>query len=106
MRSRAARTSSSVGSAVDVAFAPQLYPGALAGFHSPTIDIVRGGQVLDRQPQRLEEGDLLRRRPPFDLPEQHVAQLADDVVVPQRPLAFGNEEITCLGEDRLAAVGE
>src|SRR5690348_895721 len=72
MRSRADQTSSSeTASAALVAFAPQLDPSPFPRLHGSAVDEVGCGQILDRQPQGLEEGDLMGRGPPFDLPEDH-----------------------------------
>src|SRR5205823_8728708 len=38
-----------------------------------------GGRVLERDSRRVEEGDLVVRRTPFDLADDHLADLARDV---------------------------
>ena len=45
-----------------------------------TEDVVCRGQILDRDPQRLEQGDLARPAARGRPPDQDVPELRDDVV--------------------------
>src|SRR5205085_8023320 len=67
-------------------------------------DVVRGGEVLDRDAERLEERALVARLPSRRRADQHLSELGDDVIVADRALPTGNEDVARLGERRLAAV--
>src|SRR5678816_732057 len=43
-------------------------------------DVIRGAEVLDCQAERLEERDLVGVAPRLDLPDENLADLADDVI--------------------------
>src|SRR5579885_3190117 len=107
--SRAARTSSIVGAAiVRMAFflSLELQPRAPPGGDRRAVDVLGGGQVLDRDPQRLEDRDVLGRDPPRDPQEEKVPQVAQEVVLPERPLLQGDEEVARLLHHRLLEVAE
>jgi hypothetical protein len=65
-----------------------------------------GGEILDRDPQRLEEGDLLRRAAAGDLPLQQLPDLAEDVIVRDGSLAPGEEEVSGLIGSALGTLGK
>ena len=48
-------------------------------FDRATIDQVSRNDVLDCQPERLEDGDIPRRAAALDLTGEQFTQLADDV---------------------------
>src|SRR4051794_8555508 len=78
-RSRAARISSSVGdSRVRTSEGKSHSSPLLQGF---MVDVTGGGQVLDREAERLEKGDLGGGAAPFDFSDQQIADLPDDVVL-------------------------
>ena len=61
--------------------AADLDPGAELALLADLVDAVRRGEVLDGDAERLEQGDLVRRGASRGLAGQHLADLADDVVV-------------------------
>ena len=64
-------------------------------------------QVLDRQPERFEQGDLLRCGAAGDAREDEIAQLSGDVLLSQLTPAQRDQQVARLGEvtDRLLALG-
>src|SRR2546425_656245 len=74
------------GSMAGIAPPPQLDRRARARLERLHVHVMRRGQVLDREPQRLEEGDLVRRAPPGHPAQEHFPDLAHDVVLSDRPL--------------------
>src|SRR3954454_20477064 len=70
------------------------------------VDVLGGGQVLDRDAQRLEDGDVFGRQPALNAAEQEVAEVAQEVVLGDRSFLERNEEVAGLLQDRFAAVAE
>ncbi len=70
------------------------------------MDVSQGSDILDGQAKRLEERDLLRVAAPAAAAENELADFRDDVVVADRALPLGEEEITGFVERRFAAVDE
>src|SRR5262245_27193549 len=80
MRSRAARISSRVGgSSARTPVASEIDGDAPTLRPRPRMDEVRRREVLDRDAQGLEQGDLARRPTAGDALEEDVSQLADDM---------------------------
>src|SRR6267143_178302 len=87
MRSRAFKISSGRGgSTARITQSSQLDGRAGAALERRPVDVVRGGQVLDRDPQRLEERDLIRRASPGNATQKSLADLPDDVILSDRAL--------------------
>ena len=94
----AARIASSVGaSIVRNAMPSEIDGNPLAFFPRARVDVVRRGQVLDRDSERLEKGDLFGRPPRRHASLEDVAELTDDVIVAYRALCLGDQEIARLG---------
>ncbi len=64
------------------------------------------GEVLDRQAERLKDGDLFRARPAGRGPGKQLTQLGPDLVRPDRPVSGGQQVVAGLGQQRVPAVGE
>src|SRR5688572_23328222 len=107
IRSRAARISSSGMLSIGcMTPSSQLDVGSDSLFPSDTVQIGGDDEVLDGDPQRLEERDLLLRPPTGAATEQDFAQLAADVLVSEHSLALRDEEVSGFVQRRLAAVDE
>ncbi len=74
--------------------------------HRLAIDMMGGGEVLDREAQRLEEGDLGGRAAAGEAAEQQVADLPLDVVLGDDAFAQREEEVARFVDRRFAAVDE
>ena len=71
------------------------------------VDVLRGGDVLDREAERLEERDLVRRRRARGLADEDLAELADDVLVADGALLLRRcRKSPASRERRLAPVDE
>src|SRR5205814_4692183 len=94
MRSRAARIASRPGtSGACKLLASERNRDSGAGGERGTVDVVRGGEVLDRDPQRLEQRDVLVGEPAGRAVQQHVPELALDVLVTERSLGAADQEV-------------
>src|SRR5687768_7830091 len=82
------------------------YQSATAGRRRLRVDVVRGGEVLDRDPERLVQRHLVGRAPARDAVEQHVAELGRDVVVADRALGPGDPEVSRFVERGLSAIDD
>src|SRR5215211_5537484 len=106
-RCRAARTSASViSSGVGMPQAAEVEPGAGAPRDGAIVDAACRGDVLDREAERLEHRDLLRRSASGyarRLDEQ-LADLAHDVVVADESFALRDEEVAGLVHRGLASI--
>src|SRR5882672_995116 len=81
MRSRAARTSSTLnGSMCRNARSTQVHCYARAGAHRFRVDVRRRREILDRQPERFEERDLVGVATADRPANEQLADLADDVI--------------------------
>ena len=90
MRSRARRMSASGGAqACSGSELPERRDRADALGGSALHDVMRGGEVFDRDAERLEERDLAGGGPARHAAQQQVAQLAHDVVLVDRALRIG-----------------
>src|SRR5262245_33212001 len=69
-------------------------------------DMVGRRQVLDRDPEGLEESDLAGRPSAGQCPRQDLPQLPEEVVVTAGALAPGDQEVSRLIEGRLTPVDE
>ena len=74
--------------------AANFHPGADLLSLSLLENVLRGGQVLNRNPQRLEQRDLVLRCSSRGVSDQNLADLAHDVPVANRAFAFGNKKLT------------
>ena len=82
--------------------AADLHPLAQATRLRRLVDVVRRGQVLYGDAQRLEQRDLVRRSAYRGLAREHLADLAHDVAVVDEAFAARDEELAGLVEQRLA----
>src|SRR5262245_35381501 len=81
IRSRAARTSSSVSGSMCLNPRPaKLDANAGAGAHSLSVDVSRRREIFDRESERLEQRDLFRVAPCGRSANQDFANFADDVI--------------------------
>src|SRR6266508_2898315 len=92
------------GSSAGRTTASELNPQSRAGRERRPVDGMRGGQVLHREPQRFEQGDLMARPPPGDPPQKNVSDLSGDVLVPERAFGPGNQELSRLVERRFLSI--
>src|SRR6267143_2009174 len=105
IRSRAARISSGRGgSTAFIAPPPEVDRDPGPALESSSIDVVSRGEILDREPERLEQGDLLLRAPAGNAPQEHAPDLADDVILADRSLGSGDEEVPGLVERGLEPI--
>src|SRR2546428_8427681 len=84
--------------------ASPLEPRARAGLDRATMDVVRRRQVLDRDAQRLVDRDVVGGPPPGHASQEHVPQLAEQVIVGDRTLVARQQEVTRFRQAGLAAV--
>src|SRR6266404_851684 len=105
MRPRAARMSSSAGGSIVRMAAPSEFQES-AGPRGPGLLVDEPGRrdVLDREAERLEERDLVRRPPSPGAAGQHLADLGDDVGVCNGPFLLGDQEVSGFVQGRLAPV--
>src|SRR6266550_4350339 len=101
MRSRAARISSSDGARIEpdgsragIAASSQLYPHPGPTVDGPLVDRPRGRQVLDRQANAAEDGDLVTGLSSRRHPCQDLADLTDDVILADGALGLSLDELT------------
>src|SRR5215475_14738806 len=81
IRSRAARTSSSVsGSMCLNPRSAELDADAGTSAHGLSVDVRRRREIFDRESERLEQRDLRRVVPCGRSADQHFANFADDVI--------------------------
>ena len=67
---------------------------------------LRGGEILDREPERHEHGQLVVARPALRAAGQHLAELGEIDVPGQRALAHREQHVARLVERRLARVDD
>src|SRR5262249_35057029 len=89
-----------------VASSAELDPRHVGKIQRLPVDVPGRGDVLDREAQRLEEGDLRRVAAAADLPDQDLSDLPEDVVVADGTLLLRDQEVAGLVHGRLAAVDE
>src|ERR1022692_806735 len=84
----------------------ELDPGAGSGIAGGTEGDDRGGEVLDREAERLEDRDLRVVLPALagGQPGHQVADLGADVPGPDRAVGGSQQVVARLGEDRLPAI--
>src|SRR5262245_28457614 len=81
IRSRAARTSSSVSGSMCLNPRPaELDADAGASAHGLSVDVRCRREIFDRESERLEQRDLLRVAPWGRSVDQHFANSTDDVI--------------------------
>src|SRR5262245_56518745 len=96
-RAAAARISAMpIGSIGVVALASELDRLALVPLSRPSVDLLRGGQVFDRQADRLEDGDVRRGGAARDRARDELRELAEDVVVADGALPARHQEVAGL----------
>src|SRR5690349_18802495 len=101
MRVRAATMSSIVSGSMDgMPSAAELDFGARARPLRRVEDVQRRGEILDRETEGLEEGDVLRVAAPFAAADQQLANFGDDVVRADVAVLERDENITRLFEGR------
>src|SRR5689334_22629981 len=94
MRSRARAISSGRGgSSARIATSPEIDGRAGPEPERGAVDVVRRGQILHRDAEGLEEGDLVLGAASRHAAEEHLAHLAHDVVLPDHALVPGDDEI-------------
>lgn len=67
-------------------------------------DGTRGGEILEREPDRLEDRDLRGAGPAGMLAQDQLAQIGSDGAFANRALRKGNDDIARLGEGAWAGV--
>jgi hypothetical protein len=68
------------------------------------IEEVRGREILDREPERLEERDVAVDRAAWRLPDQHLADFADDVIRRDLAVLERRDDVTRFLECGLSAI--
>src|SRR5687767_10096031 len=94
--SRAARISASDTGLVVIAITAKLDENAGARLDGLPVNVIRRGEILDCEPKRLEQRDLIRRPATFDFFDKQISDLTGDVVVANRTLLFRKQEVPCL----------
>src|SRR6185295_1511048 len=86
--------------------APELDQRSDALFAGATVQTRGDGDVLDGDPERLEEGDLLFRAPPRARADEDLADFPADVLVSEVTFALRDQEVASLVEGRFAPIDE
>src|SRR5258706_6367861 len=105
MRARAARTSSSVGGSMcRMPRSAELDVDARLRAARFGVEEVRGGEILDREPERLEQRDVAVALPAGRLADQHFADFAEDMVGRDLAVLDRRDDVAPLLERRPSAI--
>src|SRR5262245_28648380 len=107
MRARAAWMASSPGRSIGVvATSPEVDELADPRASRFGVDVLRRGEVFDRETYGLEESNVVRRLAAGDLAGQHLTELADDVRVIDGAVGSGQEDVAGFLQRGLAMIDD
>ena len=67
---------------------------------------MRCGEVFDRQAERFEQRDILRRCSAGSAVNKNLAEFPENMIVVDRAFSFGDEEVAGLVQRRFPAIDE